>query len=69
MSGVYMAMLAKDTPSPLIAKDPAVKVEADAPKAEAPKEAPGKARQSRPPRRRPLQPSRRSIRTASWTAS
>ena len=42
MSGVYMAMLAKDTPSPLIAKDPAVKVEADAPKAEAPKEAPGK---------------------------
>ena len=42
MSGVYMAMLAKDTPSPLIAKDPAVKVEADAPKAEAPKDAQGK---------------------------
>ena len=35
MSGVYMAMLAKDTPSPLIAKDPAVKVEADAPKEKA----------------------------------
>ena len=40
MSGVYMAMLSKDTPSPLIAKDPVVKVEkpaADEPKADAKK--------------------------------
>ena len=36
MSGVYMAMLAKDTPSPLIAKDPVVKV--DAGEKETPKE-------------------------------
>ena len=43
MSGVYMAMLAKDTPSPLIATDPEVKVDADAPQKEAPKkEAPKK---------------------------
>ena len=34
MSGVYMALLAADTPSPLIAKDPVVK--ADAPKADKP---------------------------------
>jgi tricorn protease len=49
MSGVYMAMLAKDTPSPLIAKDPEVKVEADAP--EAPKAEPakgGKPAQAKP---------------------
>ena len=40
MSGVYMAMLSKDTPSPLIATDPVVKVEksaADEPKADAKK--------------------------------
>ena len=34
MSGVYMAMLSKDTPSPLIASDPAVSVQKDEPKAE-----------------------------------
>ena len=43
MSGVYMAMLSKDTPSPLIATDPEVKVDADAPQKEAAKkEAPKK---------------------------
>ena len=31
MSGVYMAMLAKDTPSPLIAQDPTVKTSEDKP--------------------------------------
>ena len=31
MSGVYMAMLAKDTPSPLISKDPSVKPSEDKP--------------------------------------
>ena len=34
MSGVYMAMLAKDTPSPLIATDPSVKPSEDKPAAE-----------------------------------
>ena len=37
MSGVYMAMLAKDTPSPLIAQDPSVKPQADEKKADDPK--------------------------------
>ncbi len=39
MGGVYMAMLAADTPSPLIAKDPEVKASEDS----APKKEPGKA--------------------------
>ena len=46
MSGVYMAMLAKDTPSPLIASDPVVSVEkevAEAPKPEGKKGAAKKA--------------------------
>ena len=46
MSGVYMAMLAKDTPSPLIAKDAEVKVDADAPKG--PKAETGKAAPAKP---------------------
>ena len=53
MSGVYMAMLAKDTPSPLIASDPVVAVEkepVEAPKAEGKK---GTAKKAAPAPEKP----------------
>ena len=48
MSGVYMAMLAKDTPSPLIATDPSVKPSAQEKKAEEPKKKDGRKPEAKP---------------------